>query len=158
LPAFSSPRPGGGEGAERRRRNQTAARFPPPPNHSVFLLLTNDLIKRTMIDVLGKRKKTTVCSTPPTCTSENLKPRVFRSAGSKYSSSSCRFYFLFYFFFSQSSSVLAEIISFPLWCKYGRLSPNTTEEDLIQQFPISELQAQKVPLGNNEDVYIVDRR
>lgn len=61
----------------------------PPQNHSVFLFLTNRLIKRTMIDVreikelcvfAGGKEKKKKKKNAPNLHITNLKPRIFRSA------------------------------------------------------------------------------
>lgn len=99
----------GRRGAE-LRRNQPAARFLeiPPQNHSVFLLLTNRLIKTMMIDTrVIKELCVSVGTNAWNLHSTNLKPRVFRSARPQNTHHS-----LIISLRSQSDAHPAEIISF----------------------------------------------
>lgn len=99
----------GRRGAE-LRRNQPAARFLeiPPQNHSVFLLLTNRLIKTMMIDTrVIKELCVSVGTNASNLHSTNLKPRVFRSARPQNTHHS-----LIISLRSQSDAHPAEIISF----------------------------------------------
>ncbi len=88
----------------------------PTQNHCVFLLLTNRLIKTMMIDTQRiKESCVSVGTNALNLHITNLKLRVFRSACPENTHHS-----FFHHFFFQSGSAPAEIISFPLWCKYSR--------------------------------------